>query len=97
MARCSPFLPEDLEGSNSFVLRFRGPVSGSAEADRSDDLGNLCFDLSGVSGRGRIGTREFAVEGVSVAAVYDPATKIVTLESLKANSDLLTGELTGTR
>ncbi|HEX5006706.1 MAG TPA: DUF3971 domain-containing protein, partial [Hyphomonadaceae bacterium] len=66
------------------------------EATETGGLQSTRIGLSGVSGRGRFGDREFAVEGLSIDAVYDPATKIVTLESLKANSDLLTGELTGT-
>jgi hypothetical protein len=68
----------------------------TVEATETGGLQSTRIGLSDVSGRGKIGDREFAVEGLSLDAVYDPATKIVTLESLKANSDLLTGELTGT-
>lgn len=66
------------------------------EATETGGLQSTRIGLSNVSGRGRIGEREFAVEGLSIDAVYDPATKIVTLESLKADSDLLSGELSGT-
>ncbi|HEY7797393.1 MAG TPA: hypothetical protein VIA80_01405, partial [Hyphomonadaceae bacterium] len=81
---------------NDFTSGKPANAAFTIEATEAGGLQSTRIGMSDVSGRGRIGAREFAVEGLSIDAVYDPATKIVTLESLKANSDLLTGELSGT-
>jgi hypothetical protein len=70
-------------------------ASFTIEATEAGGLQSTRINLSDVNGRAKIGEREIAVSGLSVDAIYDPATKIMTLTSLKANSDLLAGEITG--
>lgn len=71
-------------------------ASFTVEATERTGLQSTRIAFSNVAGRGKLGEREVSVEDLSLNAVYDPATKQVTLESLKVSSDLASGEFTGT-
>lgn len=64
-------------------------------ATERSGLLNTQLSLSGVAGAVKLGDETVAVRDLSFAATYDPATKFVTLEELKVDSDIVTGAFTG--
>lgn len=54
------------------------------------------LSLANVTGSVRIGEDVTLVRDLAFDAAYDPATKLITLEKLKVDSDKLAGEFTGT-
>jgi hypothetical protein len=64
-------------------------------ATERSGLLNTQLSLSGVAGSVRLGDETVAIRDLSFAAIYDPATKFVTLESLVIDSDSVTGSFTG--
>ncbi len=68
----------------------------SVGATERSGLQTTKLSLSGVTGSGRFGDQTVAVRDLAFDAAYDPATKQITLEKLKVDSDKLAGEFTGT-
>lgn len=66
------------------------------EATEKGGLQSTRVTMSGVTGHARLGERDVVVSGLSVDAVYDPATRLMTLESLNVRSDLVAGSFAGT-
>jgi hypothetical protein len=64
-------------------------------ATERSGLLNTQLSLSGVAGSVKLGNETIAIRDLSFAAVYDPATKFVSLESLIVDSDSLAGSFTG--
>ena len=64
-------------------------------ATERSGLLNTQLSLSGVAGSVKLGSDTIAIRDLSFAAVYDPATKFVSLESLIVDSDSLAGSFTG--
>lgn len=81
---------------NAFTSGMPANAAFTVEATETGGLQSTRITLSDVTGHIRLGERNIAVGGLAIDAIYDPATKIITLASLKANSDLLAGEITGT-
>lgn len=80
---------------NAFASGMPANAAFTVEATEAGGLQSTRVTLSDVTGQMRLGDRSIAVDGLSIDAIYDPATKIVTLASLRASSDLLAGEITG--
>ncbi len=67
----------------------------AATASERSGLLNTKLSLSGVSGALQVNEGTVAVRDLSFAAVYDPATKFITLEALSIDSDRVAGTFTG--
>jgi hypothetical protein len=65
------------------------------EATEKGGLQSTRVTMSGVTGHARLGQRDVTVSGLSIDAVYDPATRLVTLKALDVQSDLVAGSFTG--
>lgn len=76
-------------------------TSGSASATfaitagETSGLLNTKLALDGIAGSFKLGEESVAVRDLSFSAVYDPATKFITLESLNIDSDRISGAFAG--
>jgi uncharacterized protein involved in outer membrane biogenesis len=66
------------------------------EASEKGGLQSTRLQLSNVAGRGKFAGVDVSIASLAFDAVYDPATKKITLESLKVASDKATGDFSGT-
>ena len=67
----------------------------SIAATEGSGLQSTKLSLSGVTGSGHFADQVITVRDLAFDAAYDPATKQITLEKLKIDSDKVTGEFTG--
>ncbi len=67
----------------------------TVEATEAGGLQSTRLTLSNVIGNGVIGDQSIAIKNLAFDAIYDPATKHITLASMKIDSDRLAGEFTG--
>ncbi|MDP3492463.1 MAG: DUF3971 domain-containing protein [Hyphomonadaceae bacterium] len=67
----------------------------SIAATEKGGLQSTKLSLAGVTGSGHFVDQTINVRDLSFDAAYDPATKQITLENLKIDSDRLAGEFTG--
>ena len=67
----------------------------SIAATEKGGLQSTKLSLAGVTGSGHFVDQTINVRDLAFDAAYDPATKLITLEKLKIDSDRLSGEFTG--
>ncbi len=67
----------------------------SVAASEKGGLQSIKLSLAGVTGSGHLGDQTIEVRDLAFDAAYDPATKQITLEKLKVDSDKFAGEFTG--
>lgn len=80
----------------AFVSHSPADAAFTVEASEANGLTKALLNLSGVTGRGNAGGVDFAIEDLAFDAAYDPATRLVSLNTLNIRSDRLTGAFSGT-
>jgi hypothetical protein len=83
-------------GEDDFSSGKPASAAFTIEATEKGGLQSTRIMMSGVTGKVNVGERDVTIGGLSVDAVYDPATRLVTLHSLDVQSDLVAGVFTGT-
>ncbi len=80
---------------DAFTTSGSASATFAATASERSGLLNTRLALDGVSGTFRLGEEDIAVRDLFFSAVYDPATKFITLETLNIDSERLSGAFTG--
>jgi uncharacterized protein YhdP len=80
---------------DAFVASRPASATFTITATERSGLLNTQLSLRDVAGSVKIAEEAIAVRDLSFTAIYDPATRFITLEALNVDSDAVTGAFTG--